>query len=102
MQSILKMSAVGAVSSIGATCVSALEGNFNQPHYKDGSRLDVCFAFGPRLRPATCRCVLQGTGLPESGQFRNRARKTNANRGGRKDVRCKFLCGVQPYRLFHA
>ena len=62
MQSILKMSAVGAILLLGATCVSALEGNFNQPHYKDGSRLDVCFAFGQDCgqRPADVYCRVQG------------------------------------------
>jgi hypothetical protein len=55
----------------------------------------------PRVRPAPCRFVLQGTWLRESGQFRNRARKTNGDGGGRRKLQCRFLCGVQEDRLFY-
>jgi hypothetical protein len=62
VQSILRISAVGAILLLGATCVSALEGNFNQPRYKNGSRLDVCFTFGRECGqpPADLFCKVHG------------------------------------------
>ena len=62
MQSTLKISVVGITLLLGATCVSALEANFNHPLYKDGSRLDVCFAFGQDCgqRPADVFCGVHG------------------------------------------
>src|SRR5262245_37278589 len=62
MQSTLKISAVAAALLLGATSVSALERNFSRPLYKDGLRLDVCFAFGQACgqRPADAFCRVQG------------------------------------------
>jgi hypothetical protein len=62
VQSILKISAVGATLLLGITCASAVEGNFNQPLYKDGSRMDICYGFGQDCgqRPADTFCRVHG------------------------------------------
>jgi hypothetical protein len=62
MCAILKISAVGTTLVLSTFGVSALEGNFDSPRYKDGLRLDVCLGFGQNCgqAPADLYCRVHG------------------------------------------